>query len=151
MPRWLAACGTDDDTTAAPAGAAATADDDSAGSVIVRTGGAFDVDSFVAAGFKKSKEFSTETVPGASSIRYGFCSQRDAEIWFCGSLAEAPGQGAEPARAAIDRSPNSNIDAGMITSTGNRTRYHGYLIADTAVVPCQSEIAACDELPGQLL
>ena len=75
----------------------------------------------------------------------------EARGWFCGSLADAPDQGAEPARAAIDRSPDSNIEAGMIMATGNRTRYHGYLIAETAVAPCQSEIAACDQLPGQLL
>ncbi|MCH8276721.1 MAG: hypothetical protein IIA50_04170, partial [Bacteroidetes bacterium] len=113
----LAACGSDSDgESAASSAAAAPAQDDSVGSVIVRTGDTFDVDSFVAAGFKKSKEFSTETIPEASSIWYGFYSQRDVEIRFYGSHEEALGTGAESARAAVDRSPNSNIGGGIITS-----------------------------------
>ena len=147
----LAACGSDSDgESAASSAAAAPAQDDSVGSVIVRTGDTFDVDSFVAAGFKKSKEFSTETIPDASSIWYGFYSQRDVEIRFYGSHEEALGTGAESARAAVDRSPNSNIGGGIITSTGNRTQYHDYLIAGNAVVLCQTEITACEELAGQL-
>ncbi len=144
----IAACGSD--SSDEPAGAAAAAEDDPVGQVIVRTGDSFDVDSFVAAGFKKSKEFSTETVPEAVSIWYGFYSQRDVEIRFYGSHAEALGPGAESARAAVDRSPNSNIGGGIITSTGNRTQYHDYLIAGNAVVLCQTEITACEELAGQL-
>ena len=144
----FAACGSD--SASVPADAGAPAQDESVGSVIVRTAGSFDVDSFVAAGFKKSKEFSTETIPDASAIWYGFYSQRDVEIRFYGSHEEALGTGAESARAAVDRSPNSNIGGGIITSTGNRTQYHDYLIAGNAVVLCQTEITACEELAAQL-
>lgn len=144
----IAACGSDSESN--PGAAAASAEEDSVGSVIVRTEGTFDVDSFVAAGFKKSKEFSTETIPEASAIWYGFYSQRDVEIRFYGSHSEAIGTGAESARAAVDRSPNSNIGGGIITSTGNRTQYHDYLVAGNAVVLCQTDISACEEMAGQL-
>ena len=148
----LAACGSDSEAGSADlAGSgAASAVDDSVWTVIVRTGDSFDVDSFVAAGFKKSKEFSTETIPDASAIWYGFYSQRDVEIRFYGSHAEAIGSGATAARAAVDRSPNSNIGGGIITSTGNRTQYHDFLVAGNAVVLCQTDIAPCEELAGQL-
>lgn len=147
----IAGCGSDPaGDSSAPDSAGAPAEDDSVGAVIVRTGETFDVDSFVAAGFKKSKEFSTETIPEASAIWYGFYSQRDVEIRFYGSHAEALGTGADSARAAVDRSPNSNIGGGIITSTGNRTQYHDYLIAGNAVVLCQTEISACEELAGLL-
>ncbi|GAG34653.1 unnamed protein product, partial [marine sediment metagenome] len=47
------------------------------GPIVVRARDTFTVDSFLEAGFKKSKEFSTETVPEATSIWYGFYSRRD--------------------------------------------------------------------------
>ena len=143
----LAACGSDSDSAAAPG---ASEVEDNVGTVIVRTDGTFDVDSFVAAGWKKSKEFSTETIPDATSIWYGFYSQRDVEIRFYATHAEALGVGADAARAAVDRSPNSNIGGGIITSTGNRTQYHDYLVAGNAVVLCQTDINPCEEMAGQL-
>ena len=146
----LVACGSGDDSAGAAAGGAVSAVEDNVGTVIVRTDGTFDVDSFVAAGWKKSKEFSTETIPDATSIWYGFYSQRDVEIRFYATHAEALGVGAEAARAAVDRSPNSNIGGGIITSTGNRTQYHDYLVAGNAVVLCQTNISPCEEMAGQL-
>ena len=53
----LAACGSDGDSTGAPTGGAASEVEDNVGTVIVRTDGTFDVDSFVAAGWKKSKRW----------------------------------------------------------------------------------------------
>lgn len=116
------------------------------GPAIVRAADTFTIDTFTAAGFKKSKEFSTETVPDATSIWYGFYSQRDVEIRFYDSHLLAIGPGVESAAAAVGRSPNSNIGGGIITSTGNRTQYDDFMVAGNAVILCQRDIAPCVEL-----
>ena len=42
--------------------------------------GLFTVDDVVAAGWKKSKELSSETLPDATSVWYGFYKKRDVEV-----------------------------------------------------------------------
>ena len=42
--------------------------------------GVFTADDVAAVGWKKSKELSPETLPGATSVWYGFYQQRDVEV-----------------------------------------------------------------------
>jgi hypothetical protein len=135
------ACGSDSKPDAAP-----TDVPDTIGSIVVRTGENFTVDSFANNGFKKSKEFSTETVPESTAIWYGFYSQRDIEIRFYPTHELAISAGVKSASEAVGRSPNSNIGGGIITSAGNRTQYNDYLVAGNAVILCQTDITPCKEL-----
>ncbi len=127
-------------------GSDATEAPEQEGPIVIREADSFTLDSFTSAGFKKSKEFSTETVPEADTIWYGFYSQRDVEIRFYSSHELARSAGADSAADAVGRSPNSNIGGGIITSTGNRTQYNDYLVVGNAVVLCQTDIDPCLEL-----
>lgn len=140
-----AACGSSSETDSGNPGASEVGEP-----IVIRSEDSFTVDSFTAAGFKKSKEFSTETVPEAAAIWYGFYSQRDVEIRFYDSHELAAGPGANSAEQAVGRSPNSNIGGGIITSAGNRTQYNDYLIAGNAVILCQTEVSPCVELAEML-
>ena len=115
-PRWLLiaisvlavmalACGSGD---SAPDAETVVEDE---GPPVVRTGETFAVDDFVDAGWKKSKEFSAETVPKAESVWYRFYDRRDVEIRFYASHEDAIGDGVVSAESVMDRSPNSNIGA----------------------------------------
>ena len=42
--------------------------------------GVFTADDVATAGWKKSKELSPETLPGVTSVWYGFYNQRDVEV-----------------------------------------------------------------------
>tara|TARA_Y100001934_G_scaffold218651_2_gene259924 strand:+ start:12406 stop:12909 length:504 start_codon:yes stop_codon:yes gene_type:complete len=113
---------------------------------VLRVDETFSIDNFQAAGFKLNKEFDTETVPLATNVYYGFAERRDIEIRKYSSHADAMSAGVESALAAIGRSPNSNSGGGIITSTGNRTSYHAYLVAGNVVMLCQTDISACQNL-----
>ena len=108
------------------------------------------MDSFVNAGFKKSKEFSTETVPEATSIWYGFYSRRDIEIRFCDSHEQAADPGVVSAQAAVDRSPNTNRDGAALFASGQRTSHDDFMVAGKAVILCQTDISACVDLVGSI-
>lgn len=138
----LAACGSDDSSTETFIGAAA--DEDQA--LIVRTGETFTVDQFETAGFKLLKEFDVDTVPLAQNVYYSFSERRDIEIRKYASHADANSAGVESALAAIGRSPNSNSGGDIITSTGNHTSYHAYMVAGNMVLLCQTDISACENL-----
>ena len=145
LTAFAVACGSESKSAYEPIGGP-----DTTGIFVLRESESFTLDSFTAAGFKKSKEFSTETVPQATSIWYGFYSQRDIEIRFYPDHETAKGAGRESAAAAIGRSPNSNIGGGIITSAGNRTQYNDYLVAGNAVLLCQTDIVPCKELAEKL-
>ena len=108
------------------------------------------MESFVEAGFKKSKEFSIETVPGAISIWYGFYNRRDVEIRFFDSHEQAVGPGVASARAAVDRSPNTNRDGAALFASGQRTSFDDFMVAGNAVILCQTEIGACVEMVNSI-
>ena len=48
--------------------------------LITNTSEIYTMDDLVAIGFKKSKQFSTETLPAATDVWYGFFNQRDIEV-----------------------------------------------------------------------
>lgn len=114
--------------------------------LIVRTGDTFDLESFVNGGWKKSKEFSTETVPESNAIWYGFYKSQDVEIRFYGSHADALGPGVESASAAVGRVSNANLQGNAIFASGQRTQYNDFLVAGNVVILCQLDIDVCAEL-----
>ena len=133
----LVACGSDAST------ALATAEH---GPLVVRDRDTLSVDSFVNAGWKKSKEFSTETVPESSAIWYGFYKSQDVEIRFYGSQTDALGPGVESASAAVGRVSNANLQGNAIFASGQRAQYNDFMVAGNAVILCQSDITICEEL-----
>lgn len=133
----LVACGSGSTATNAP-------DEDAP--LVVRDSDTFDVDSFVNAGWKKSKEFSTETVPESNAIWYGFYKSQDVEIRFYGSHADALGPGVESASAAVGRVSNANLQGNAIFASGQRTQYNDFLVAGNAVILCQLDIDVCAEM-----
>ncbi|MDA1278899.1 MAG: hypothetical protein O3B95_02495 [Chloroflexi bacterium] len=118
---------------------------------VLRVDEKFTIENFIDAGFKLNSEFETDTVPLAENVYYGFASQRDIEIRKYATHADALSAGVESALAAIGRSPSSNAGGGIITSTGNRTSYHAYLVAGNTVLLCQIDISACENLVNRTL
>tara|TARA_B100001971_G_scaffold203144_1_gene217679 strand:- start:136 stop:621 length:486 start_codon:yes stop_codon:yes gene_type:complete len=133
----LIACGTE---------SAGVTDIAEEGSLVVRNTDTFTVNSFLNAGWKKSKEFSTETVPGSIAIWYGFYKSQDVEIRFYSSHADALGPGLESANAAVDRVSNANLEGNAIFASGQRTQYSDFMVAGNTVILCQSYITVCAEL-----
>lgn len=123
----------------------ATATDED-GPVIIRTTDSFDVDSFIDAGWKKSKEYSTETVPESNAIWYGFYQSQDVEIRFYNSHADAMSPGMEAANEVVDRTPNSNLQGAALFAGDQRTGYNDFMVAGNTVILCQTLIEVCEEL-----
>ncbi|MBN4064905.1 hypothetical protein JYU04_04135 [Dehalococcoides mccartyi] len=113
---------------------------------VLRIDETFSVENFQDAGFKLSKEFDPETVPLATNVYYGFSGGRDIEIRKYNSHTDAMSAGVESALTVLGRSPNSNSGGGIITSTGNRTSYHAYLVAGNVVMLCQTDISVCEQI-----
>ena len=104
----------------------------------------FTVDDVVAAGWKKSKELSPETLPGASSVWYGFYQQRDVEVRVYESQASAISDGQEIADVATGRRKPTPFASGGISST--RTSYSAYGIVGNLILLCEIKIEDCQGL-----
>lgn len=140
----VVACSSSDSTTSD-----ANVSEDN-GPTIIRTDDTFTTDSFVNAGWKKSKEYSTETVPDANSIWYGFYKSQDVEIRFYSSHAQAIGPGLVSANEVVDRTPNSNLQGNALFSGDQRTGYSDFMVAGNTVILCQSLIEVCEELVANI-
>ncbi len=118
----------------------------------------FDVESFVNAGWKKSKSFMTDALdkegklltPDAKEIWYGFYNKKDIEIRFYGDHSKATTSGAKSAETAVGRAVNANSKGGIITSTNNRVSYQSYVIAGNSVILCQDLLNNCKDLADKL-
>ena len=120
-------------------------------SEVVRVDDVFTPDSFVGAAWKKSKEYSTETVPGAEEIWYGFFNQRDAEIRFSGSHEAALEQGAPVVERAITENVKRSRGGRLLDfSGGSFSAYNAYIVAGNAILLCELDISACEGLVAQL-
>ena len=127
----------------------ASDEDTGDGVQITQPDGVFTVDDVAAAGWKKSKEFSVETLPGATSVWYGFYQQRDVEVRVNESQSEAISLGQELAdKATGRRKPSSMIDSGAITNaqTSTRTSYLTYAIVGNLIMLCEIKIEDCQGL-----
>ena len=125
---------------------------------ITKENGYFNVDSFVNAGWKKSKSFITDALdkegnlltPDAMEIWYGFYNKKDIEIRFYTDHSKANTSGIESAEAAVGRAVNANSKGGIITSTNNRVSYQSYVVAGNAVILCQDLLNNCKNLADKL-
>ena len=109
----------------------------------------FTTDDVTAAGWKKSKELSSETLPGATSVWYGFYQQRDVEVRVYESQEKAISMGQDLADTATGRrKPSSMIDSGAITNaqTNTRTSYLSYAIVGNLILLCEIKIEDCQPL-----
>ncbi|MCX8278407.1 MAG: hypothetical protein OTJ43_09105, partial [Dehalococcoidia bacterium] len=109
----------------------------------------FTIDDVAAVGWKKSKELSSETLPGVSSVWYGFYQQRDVEVRVYESQSEAISLGQELADLHSGRrKPSSMIDSGAITNaqTSTRTSYLTYAIVGNLILLCEIKIEDCQGL-----
>ena len=109
----------------------------------------FTADDVAAVGWKKSKELSPETLPGVTSVWYGFYQQRDVEVRVYESQGEAISLGQELAEVASGRrKPNSMIDSGAITNAQTNTRksYLAYAIVGNLILLCEIKIEDCQSL-----
>ena len=109
----------------------------------------FTADDVAAVGWKKSKELSPETLPGVTSVWYGFYQQRDVEVRVYESQGEAISLGQEIADVASGRrKPNTMIDSGAITNaqTNTRTSYLSYAIVGNLILLCEIKIEDCQSL-----
>ena len=135
----IAACGSE--------GSSSDEGGDEAAAAIVLADQIFTTDSFITAGWKKSKQYDTETVPESTEIWYGFFNQKDIEIRFYESHEAAIEFGvvsaSESIEGAVKRSKGGNL---LDVSGGSFTGYADYLVAGNAVLLCEFDRTRCDEL-----
>lgn len=107
--------------------------------------GSFTVDDVEAAGWKKSKELSPETLPGATSVWYGFYNQRDVEVRIYESHETAKNSGTGPADEATGRGKpdRTGEGAGFFTT---RMSYSTYAIVGNLILMCELDIEDCQGL-----
>ena len=102
----------------------------------------FTADDVAAVGWKKSKELSSETLPGATSVWYGFYEQRDVEVRVYESQGEAISLGQDLADTATGR--NKPQSTTLLSRTW--TSYLSYAIVGNLILLCEVKIEDCQSL-----
>ena len=115
--------------------------------LITRSTEIFNTDSFIKAGWKKSKQYDTETVPKSTEIWYGFYNQKDIEIRFYNSHQQAIEFGVPAAEASIEGAIKRSKGGKLLDfSGGSFSGYANYLIAGNAILLCEMDLSACEML-----
>ena len=144
----LVACGSDspaatgDEPQIRDAGGAGGLQEDQ---LITNASASYTMDDLVGVGFKKSKQFSTETLPGASDVWYGFFNQKDIEVRVYDSHADALEFGVDPAEAAIAKEPGQTDYLIPVVN-----RYPAYAVVGNMVMLCERQLATCQDLIAEL-
>ncbi len=145
-----AACGSESPAPAEESVPAAASETE-VESAVVRAGDVFTLDSFATAGWKKSKEYSTETLPGATEVWYGFYNQKDIEIRFYPDHQTAVAQGGPSATEAVETAVKRSRGGLLLDfSGGSFTGRGAHVIAGNAVLMCELELATCEVLLDRL-
>jgi len=107
----------------------------------------FTPDAFVKAGWKKSKQYDTTTVPESTEIWYGFFNQKDIEIRFYETHEAAVELGIPAATSSIEGAVKRSKGGKLLDfSGGSFTGYADYLVAGNAVLLCEFDRTRCDQL-----
>ena len=150
----LIACSSGSDATEDVAAPATEADDALAEvSRILATEKSFTFDDYVAAGWKKSKQYDTETVPQATDIWYGFFNAKDIEVRFYESHEIAKTAGFENAAEAIDQSFREGGQYGASNRGAGSsavTKYKAFVVAGNTVMLCEQSVDSCIALADVL-
>ena len=111
----------------------------------------FTPDTFATAGWKKSKQYDTTTVPKSTEIWYGFFSQKDIEIRFYETHEAAVELGIPAATSSIEGAVKRSKGGKLLDfSGGSFTGYADYLVAGNAVLLCEFDRTRCDQLVANL-
>lgn len=146
------ACGSDGDSV--PADSGGESDDAlSSVSITLHADRTFTFDDYVAAGWKKSKQFPTDTVPGSTDIWYGFFDRKDIEVRFYNSHDDAKTLGVESAAAAIDQKFREGGQVGASNRGAGSaavTKYKAFAVIGNTVVLCELNVDTCTGLADAL-
>ena len=113
----------------------------------------FTFDDYVAAGWKKSKQYGTETVPQATDIWYGFFNAKDIEVRFYESHEIAKTAGFENAADAIDQSFREGGQYGASNRGAGSsavTKYKAFAVVGNTVMLCEQSVESCIALADVL-
>ena len=105
----------------------------------------YTLESFTSAGFKKSKEYPTDTVPLSKSIYYGFFNMKDIEIRFYKNHSDILSEGLKHAESSITR-PKQKGGGLKGAGTFSIKGYGAYIIAGNTVMLCELDISTCEDL-----
>ena len=107
----------------------------------------FTPDAFVKAGWKKSKQYDTTTVPESTEIWYGFFNQKDIEIRFYETHEAAVELGIPAATSSIEGAVKRSKGGKLLDfSGGSFTGYADYLVVGNTVLLCEFDRTRCDQL-----
>ena len=141
----LIACGSENSTSENPSAKGGGT------SAILLSDRTFTPDSFVTAGWKKSKQYDTATVPKSTEIWYGFFNQKDIEIRFYETHEAAVELGIPAATSSIEGAVKRSKGGKLLDfSGGSFTGYADYLVAGNAVLLCEFDRTRCDQLVANL-
>ena len=139
----VVACGSEDSTAESSADVSTVESNISNAHI----GDTFTPEAFIAAGWKKSKEYDTATVPEATEIWYGFYSQKDIEIRFYSNHKTARTAGVPSAEASIEDAVKRSRGGKLLdVSGGSFTGYADFLVVGNAILLCEFDRTRCDEL-----
>jgi len=150
------ACGSSDssDDAAAPASGGEVVDDAlSEVSITMLADQTFTFEDYVAAGWKKNKQFPTDTVPDATDIWYGFFSAKDIEIRFYDSHEIASTSGAANAAEAIDQRFREGGSIGASNRGAGSSaviKFKAFAVVGDTVMLCELSIDSCIALADAL-
>ncbi len=114
--------------------------------LITNASAVYSMDDLVAVGFKKSKQFSTETLPSATDVWYGFFNQKNIEVRVYATHEDALEFGVEPAEVAIDRRQGqTDAMAGPLVNL-----YPAYAVVGNMVMLCERQLSTCQDLVAEL-
>lgn len=114
---------------------------------ILLPGKLFTLDDYVVAGWKKSKQYDTETIPQSTDIWYGFFDAKDIEVRFYESHDVAKTTGFENASTAIDLNP---LLKKVVSGGSAVTKYKAFAVVGNTVLLCEQSIDSCIALVDAL-
>ena len=133
-------CGSSDDSVGSGQPAVGTPDEEGV-RLITRPDASYSIDDLVAAGFKKSKQFELDTVPGATDIWYGFFQQKDIEVRFYESHSSALDMGVELADEVIGKTAGQRDYLIPVVNL-----YPAYAVVGNVIMLCERQLATCEAL-----